>query len=316
MPQDYPAPSPAGSFRLFRLAGISVYLHWSWFLVAAYEIQSRSSAYTIRAWIVAEYLALFAIVLLHEFGHALACRHVGGRADRIVLWPLGGVAFVSPPPRPGALLWSIVAGPLVNLLLLPILFGGLVVVGVAGLRQSSPDAAHFVQAMAFINLGLLVFNMLPVYPLDGGQTLQALLWFVIGRARSLLVVSVIGFAAGAGAILLAVFTADVWIGVLAAFVVFQSVAGFRRARLLAQLSKIPRHADAVCPSCRAHPFAGDFWACGHCHTPFDPFIHQAVCPTCGNEQPVTVCPECQQASPIGKWFATENRQADSELREE
>ena len=48
------------------------------------------------------YLALFSIVLLHEFGHALACRQVGGKADQIVLWPLGGVAYVAPPPRPGA----------------------------------------------------------------------------------------------------------------------------------------------------------------------------------------------------------------------
>jgi Zn-dependent protease len=58
--------------------------------------------------------------LFHEFGHALACRQVGGQADLIVLWPLGGVAYVSPPPRPGALLWRIAAGPLVNVLLVPV----------------------------------------------------------------------------------------------------------------------------------------------------------------------------------------------------
>ena len=68
-----------------------------------------------------EYLALFLIVLMHEFGHALACRQVGGTANRIVLWPLGGVAYVNPPQRPGATLWSIVAGPLVNVVFLPIL---------------------------------------------------------------------------------------------------------------------------------------------------------------------------------------------------
>lgn len=71
-------------------------------------------------WNIAEYLALFGIVLLHEFGHALACRQVGGKAERVVLWPLGGIALVQPPPRPGALLWSIAAGPLVNLVLVPL----------------------------------------------------------------------------------------------------------------------------------------------------------------------------------------------------
>src|ERR1700757_1574588 len=110
-----------GSFRLFRFSGIDVFLHWSWFLVAVYEIQSRAGSYSSITWNILEYLALFLIVLTHEFGHALACRQVGGRANRIVLWPLGGVAYVDPPPRPGATLWSITAGPLVNVALAPIL---------------------------------------------------------------------------------------------------------------------------------------------------------------------------------------------------
>jgi len=62
------------SIRLFRIRGIDVFLHWSWFIVAAVEIGSRRSAYTSPAWNVLEYVALFVIVLLHEFGHALACR--------------------------------------------------------------------------------------------------------------------------------------------------------------------------------------------------------------------------------------------------
>src|SRR5579864_6431973 len=110
-----------GSIHLFRFSGIDVFLHWSWFLVAVFEIQSRTGRYSSVTWNVLEYLALFLIVTLHEFGHALACRQVGGRANRIVLWPLGGVAYVDPPPRPGATLWSITAGPLVNLILVPIL---------------------------------------------------------------------------------------------------------------------------------------------------------------------------------------------------
>src|SRR6266850_4175627 len=114
-------PAKKGSLRLFRFAGIEVYLHWSWFLVAAYEVQSRGRSYGSLAWNALEYLALFSIVLLHELGHSLACRQVGGKADQIVLWPLGGVAYVAPPPRPGATLWSIAAGPLVNVMLFPIL---------------------------------------------------------------------------------------------------------------------------------------------------------------------------------------------------
>ena len=85
-------PTRKGSFHLFNLAGIDVHLHWSWFLVAVYQISSRPDDYSTPVWKVAEYLSLFLIVLMHEFGHALACRQVGGTADQIVLWPLGGVA--------------------------------------------------------------------------------------------------------------------------------------------------------------------------------------------------------------------------------
>lgn len=100
------------SIRLFRLAGVEVSLHWSWFLVAFYQIRRGSGRYNSILWNVLEYLALFLIVLTHEFGHAMACRKVGGNADHILLWPFGGVAYVNPPQRPGAMLWSIAAGPL------------------------------------------------------------------------------------------------------------------------------------------------------------------------------------------------------------
>jgi Zn-dependent protease len=92
-------PTRQGSFRLFRFAGIDVYLHWSWFLIAVYGISLRAGRYSSMTWPVLEYLALFLIVLIHEFGHALACRQVGGQANQIVLWPLGGVAYVAPPPQ-------------------------------------------------------------------------------------------------------------------------------------------------------------------------------------------------------------------------
>src|SRR3954453_6292179 len=159
-----------GSIRLFGFSGIDVFLHWSWFLVAVYEIQSRSGRYSSVLWNVFEYLALFLIVLFHEFGHALACRQVGGRANRIVLWPLGGVAYVDPPQRPGATLWSIAAGPLVNVALMPVLS----VLFFQAMRTGSRDLAQLLYMIRWINLNLFIFNILPVYPLDGGQILRSL----------------------------------------------------------------------------------------------------------------------------------------------
>ena len=89
-------PNRNSSIHLFRFAGVNVYLHWSWFVVAIIQVNYRMQLpdhYSSVSWCIYEYLALFLIVLLHEFGHSLACRSVGGRADQIVLWPLGGVAF-------------------------------------------------------------------------------------------------------------------------------------------------------------------------------------------------------------------------------
>ncbi len=173
-------PLGRNSIRLFRIAGIDVFLHWSWFLVALIEIQSRANAYTSLTWNVLEYATLFLIVLLHEFGHALACRQVGGTAEQIVLWPLGGVAYVSPPPRPTAMLWSIVAGPLVNVALIPVFL----IIGAAsqtlGIYQAMPSFHPFLHAVATINVTLLLFNILPIYPLDGGKIVWSLLWFVLG----------------------------------------------------------------------------------------------------------------------------------------
>ena len=87
-----------------------------------------------------EYLALFLIVLTHEFGHQLACRSVGGKTHDIVLWLLGGVAYVSPPQRPGAQLWSIAAGPLVNVALIPVFSVLVSVSSHLGWYDTQPDS--------------------------------------------------------------------------------------------------------------------------------------------------------------------------------
>ncbi len=215
--------------RLFRVFGITVFLHWSWFFVAAYELDQRSGGYSALGWNIAEYVALFAIVLLHEFGHSLACRQVGGTASEIILWPMGGVAFVSPPPRPGAVLWSIAAGPLVNVALVILLAVANPFLHELSISRS---AHHFLNQLWIINLGLLIFNLLPVYPLDGGQILRALLWFPLGRAHSLTVAAVIGVIGSLGLVGLALWMASFWIGLMAAFILAQCWRGFQEAQRL------------------------------------------------------------------------------------
>ncbi|HVS51804.1 MAG TPA: M50 family metallopeptidase [Opitutaceae bacterium] len=294
----------SGSLRLFRFAGIQVYLHWSWFVVALIELSSRAKQYGSPFWNVAEYLALFAIVLLHEFGHALACRSVGGKAEQIVLWPLGGIAFVSPPMRPGAVLWSIAAGPLVNVVLAPILFGLVWLGSHLGWTETMPDLTSFVFAVAITNAVLLVFNLMPVYPLDGGQIVQSLLWFWLGRARSLFVSAILGLVGVSALGVYALWRQSLWYGFMALFLGQRCLAGLRYARGLSALAKVPRHPGFACPSCHEPPPGGPMWLCGSCGQRFNPFSTAAVCPHCSTRQPATMCAFCGVENPIEAWSAS------------
>jgi Zn-dependent protease len=294
-------PSSQGSIRLFRFAGVDVYLHWWWFLVAAYQIQGRTRGYTSIGWSIAEYLGLFVIVLVHEFGHALACRQVGGIADRIVLWPLGGVACVDPPPRPGATLWSIAAGPLVNVVLLPIIYGLGILGRNTGWSAANPNAHLLLRHILWIDLGLLIFNMLPIYPLDGGQILRSLLWFVLGRARSLMAATIIGFMGALGFIALVLRSGSWWWGVLSIYMIMNCWGGWKHARELAKFAKLPRRVEFQCPKCQTSPPIGEFWKCSRCGQAFDTFAKQATCPNCGTQFPQTRCLDCGLPSPMSDW---------------
>jgi Zn-dependent protease len=233
-----------GVIRLFRFAGIDVYLHFTWFLVAAIFMTDYMRRYQSPIWGVLEYVSLFVIVLIHEFGHALACRQVGGVANRIVLWPLGGVAFVDPPRRPGAYLWSIAAGPLVNVALIPILAAAGNLVSQSENSFAPTDAYRFITDLRYINFWLLIFNMLPVFPLDGGQIVRGLLWFPFGEIRSLQISSVIGLIGGAilGIIGLmaglAGSSAGWWWVVLGFFVLSRAWYGWQQAKAMIAASKM------------------------------------------------------------------------------
>jgi Zn-dependent protease len=308
----------AGSLRLFQLFGIGVYIHWSWLLVALFQVQYRAQVaqdgntwlplYDSGRWYWFEYLALFGIVLLHEFGHALACRSVGGLANHIVLWPLGGIAFSRPPQRPGPVLWTVAAGPLVNVLLAPVL-GALWFFSEHGHWAAvNVDLPEFLKTVFILNAGLLGFNLVPIFPLDGGRILHALLWFIIGQADSLMFVSVIGMIGGGLFFLLSLVELSPLLAVMAAFVILSAYAGFRQGQMLSRLLSQPRRREAVCPSCGTSPLVGSYWTCDECRTRFDLFRNRGQCPGCGKLFSVTQCPECFQEHGIGKWFVAPARE--------
>lgn len=291
-----------GALHLFRVNGIDVFLHWSWFVIAIYEIGARQGRYSSFAWSALEYLGLFLIVLLHEFGHAFACRSVGGNANRIMLWPLGGVAYVDPPQRPGAQLWSLVAGPLVNVALAPIFWAAFHAASVLGWEQSNPDLYQLTVGILTIDVVLLVFNMLPIYPLDGGQILRSLLWFFVGKARSLAVATVIGFIGAAGLVGVALlWLHSTWTLLIAGFVVMNCWGGLQHARKLLKIEKIPRRDGFACPDCHTRPPTGAYWRCSSCNSAFDTFACQSACPFCSTEFKSTACLDCGRSNPIVSW---------------
>lgn len=146
---------------------------------------------------------LFILVLLHEYGHCFACRYVGGTADQILMWPLGGLAFCSPPHHWRPDLTTTIGGPAVNvvlwpvfaLMLLAVLPGANVVqalifnpfdpgLALGGVRLADGTQPFWLVGLwwlYYMNIVLLGLNVLvPMYPMDGGRIMQALLWRKMG----------------------------------------------------------------------------------------------------------------------------------------
>ncbi len=201
------------SWRLGRLAGIPVRVHWSCVLLLLWVVLRTRSAGP--GWGLAAVfdllvvLAVFACVTLHELGHSLAARRYGIAVRDITLWPIGGVARLelgTGPMRPLDELRVALAGPAVNvalaLLLLPCvwLVSGATTAGSAGLLRDAGglSPAGFLISVWLSNVVLALFNLLPIFPLDGGRVVRALLALGgdYGRATWLAVLLAHGLAIG------------------------------------------------------------------------------------------------------------------------
>jgi hypothetical protein len=172
------------------------------------------------------------------------------------------------------------------------------------MAATAPDLLHLLQSVFWINVGLLVFNILPIYPLDGGQILRALLWFVMGRARSLMVATILGLIGVVGFIGLAIYEQSIWYGALAVFMLMNCWGGLQHARALLQMAKLPRRDGFSCPTCNMAPPVGEFWKCGKCGQAFDTFQNHAACPHCGTQYAQTKCLDCGRLHPMHEWMVS------------
>jgi Zn-dependent protease len=170
------------SIELGRIFGIRIGINWSWLVVFALILWTLAAAIfpssnpglsdgTYLAMAIVASFAFFASLLLHELGHAVQARREGMEIEGITLWLFGGVAqFKGMFPSAGAEFRIAIAGPLVSLVL-GILFS------LGAWLVSAHEAVDGVAAwLGYINLMLLVFNMLPALPLDGGRVLRSALW--------------------------------------------------------------------------------------------------------------------------------------------
>lgn len=150
--------------------GITVRLHFTFLIFALV----RAFEYPHLGYGIAFVVGLYICILLHEFGHALAARWCDGEAEEILLWPLGGLAYCRPAFHPTAHLITTVAGPFVTLVLW-LAFWGIeaVLENMAGIPWA---VLWFVSTMKFWNLGLLLFNLLPAFPMDGGRIVRDTIW--------------------------------------------------------------------------------------------------------------------------------------------
>lgn len=185
---------------LGSVAGVRVRVHLFFLLYAGATILFSMLRHEMGAGYTALAMAaLFALVLVHEFGHALGARRVGGDASDILLWPLGGLAPLTLPERWKAHLIATLAGPAVHVALAPVFIGAMLAAGLGeallfnplrlGATLASPVFDAWWKVLLFwlhaINLLLLGFNaLLPMFPLDGGRILRALLWARVGYRRA------------------------------------------------------------------------------------------------------------------------------------
>jgi len=227
-----------GSFSLGTWQGIHVRVHSSLLLLLVFNVlfSGIRGGLGLQNALVSS-LILFAIVLLHEFGHCFAARAVGGDAREVLLWPLGGLAFVDTPRRPWPSFVATAGGPLVNVAIclvtgglllamsggqmsLPlnplIPFGGAMTINESGLLLVNTNSfAYYLWWIFVTSWTLLFFNLLPIFPLDGGQLLQAALWPKMGYVRSMSLACSVGLG---GAVLMGLWgiaSGSLWLLVLA-----------------------------------------------------------------------------------------------------
>lgn len=206
-PDSVPAaPSENGemadpwAFRLATISGIPVRVHITFLLLVIYlAVQSMGRGPGPNA--VYSLLGLFTSVILHELGHSWVAQKFGYPVHDITLYPIGGVASIEGSPRPRHELYIAVAGPIVSAVLAVSLGGLVTVLGGAGQLTALFESPAYASAylirspllsVCYANIMLVLFNLIPAFPMDGGRVLRALLGLKLGKRKATRIAGFIG----------------------------------------------------------------------------------------------------------------------------
>ncbi|MCH7725205.1 MAG: site-2 protease family protein [Planctomycetes bacterium] len=186
-----------GSWRFGRLFGIDLFIHWSFLILLGIVMLSAfgdGATVAQTAESILFVLAIFGCIVLHELGHALAARRFGIGTHDITLLPIGGVARLDRMPRrPMQELLVAIAGPAVNVAIAAGIFGGLLLfMPLENLVTVSAFESSFLIRLMWTNVFLVVFNLLPAFPMDGGRVLRSLLAMRIRYDRATKIAATIG----------------------------------------------------------------------------------------------------------------------------
>ena len=191
------------NLKLGSISGIKIIVHWTFFFLIAWivftEIKANGNTNSIIFNVVL-LLAVFVCVVLHELGHALTAKHFGINTQKITLLPIGGVASLERiPESPKQELLVTLAGPLVNIIIAILLY---IVIPVNELMRlnftetfetlSNFTVQNFLFYLFIVNVGLVIFNIIPAFPMDGGRILRAILAIKKGRIKATQIASNIG----------------------------------------------------------------------------------------------------------------------------
>jgi Zn-dependent protease len=212
------------NLRIGRYFGIPIDIHWTFWLLLVYVFYGSvtdDKTPTEALVSVLFVISLFGCVVLHELGHALMARRFGVKTRDITLYPIGGVARLERiPERPIEELLVAIAGPLVNVAIAGALFlGGVRLPENAG-QPTALTRADFLSSLLLVNCVLVVFNLLPAFPMDGGRVLRAFLALFMDYVRATRIAAAMGqfmailfgFLGLSGAPMLLFIALFVWLG--------------------------------------------------------------------------------------------------------